>query len=697
MKRWVAVGLATAGWALMSLAASAEEGMWTFDDLPAAQVRESLGVRLDRAWLDHLRDASVRLNSGCSASLVSPEGLALTNQHCVLACAQNLSTGAEDHVAEGFMADGRDAERACPGLEAEVLLSITDVTDAVTAASSDKFGQAYVTASESALSAAESRLCRADPALRCQVVSFFGGGQFKVYKYRRYVDVRLVFAPEMAAAFFGGDGDNFNFPRFALDCAFLRLYVAGKPASTPDFLVWSTRAPRADEAVFISGNPGFTERALSVAQLESQRDVVIPVVLSQTEELRQRLIQFSAQGPEARRLAAERLFNAENLLKVVRGRKAALADRAFMTSRRQEEADLEARLALDPKLSAEIGDPWTEIAAAQKAYGRQFIVWRQLESDAGGGSVLFSAARALVRGAQERVKPSAERLPEFADSRLLLARKRLLDARPISPDMERLSLSFWLEKTREAMGAGSPATAAFLDGDRPAALARRLVSGTRLVDPAVRRTLWDGGLAAIQASRDPLIAYVRATDPLSRAAREIWEDRVLGPTQRASERLERARFALDGHGAYPDATFTLRFSYGKVAGWGEGGARIGPFTTLAGLYARAKDADPYRLAPRWRAAQTRLDPATVFDFVTTNDIIGGNSGSPVVAASGEIIGTAFDGNAASIAGDFAYDGAANRTVALSTAAITEALDKVYGRADLVRELDRGGAGTAPSR
>ncbi len=357
-----------------------------------------------------------------------------------------------------------------------------------------------------------------------------------------------------------------------------------------------------------------------------------------------------------------------------------------MAARRKEEADLKAKLAADPKLSAQVGDPWGEIERLQHAYAEQYVVWRQLESAAGGGSDLYRYARTLVRGALERPKPSSQRLPEFADSRLPLVEKTLFDPGAVEPGLEALYLEFWLSKTREYLGADSPATVMVLGRESPEDLARRLVSGSKLADPAVRRALWAGGLPAVMASNDPMIQFVMRTDPVSRAARQLWEEEVAGPIDRASERIARVRFAFFGPNIYPDATFSLRLSYGKVAGWTYKGEETAPFTTFAGLYQRATGAEPFRLSPRWEAARTKLDPAVVFNFATTNDILGGNSGSPVVDAKGQIIGDAFDGNIHSIVGDFVYNGALNRTVALSTDAITEALTKVYGRTALAKEL-----------
>ncbi|MFI4936611.1 MAG: S46 family peptidase [Caulobacterales bacterium] len=666
--------------------AAADEGMWPFDEAPLARVQQALGVSLDSHWLDHLRNASVRLTSGCSASVVSHEGLVLTNHHCIVACAQQLSDPSRDYVRDGFFADGRDEERTCPGVQAEVLVGITDVTAPIFAAGAGKFGEDFAVARSAAFADAEKEACAGDPHLRCQVISFYQGGQFKVYKYRKYADVRLVLAPEFNAAFFGGDPDNFNFPRFDLDAAFLRLYDGGKPAATPDFLAWSTAAPTAGEPVFVSGSPGTTERQLTVAQLESLRDVALPLLALQHAELRGRLIELGEEGQEMQRIAIDALFADENGYKVLQGREAALHDQDFMAARLKDETDLKARLAANPTLAAQIGDPWSEIAATQGPYARQFVVWRQLDVGAGNGSDLYRYARDLVRAAAERAKPSGQRLPEYSDSRMGLVEKTVLDPRPVAPALEKLYLEFWLSKTRELLGADAPAVTILLGKESPEGLASRLVAGSRLAEPSVRRQLWDGGMAAITSSNDPMIQFVLRTDPLSRAARQVWEEEIVGPTELASERIARARYALDGPGVYPDATFSLRLSYGKVAGWTYQGQDTQPFTTIAGLYARATGAAPFALPPRWMAAQGKLDSAIVLDFSTTNDITGGSSGSPVVNAKGQIVGTAFDGNIHSIAGDFSYDGALNRTVAVSTAAITEALDKVYGREDLVKEL-----------
>jgi hypothetical protein len=660
--------------------------MWTFDAFPAAQVNKAYGTNIDQAWLDRVRNAAVRLTGGCSASVVSPQGLVLTNHHCVIECVQDLSTPQQDFVKAGFYTKTREEERKCPGQQAEILTTIDDVTARVNAAAAGKTGQAFVRARDAEMAAIEKAACATDPTLRCQVISFYRGGQYKLYKYRKYSDVRLAFAPEFQAAFFGGDPDNFNFPRYALDSAFLRLYENGRPVATPDHLKWNAAAPKAGEPVFIAGNPGTTQRLLTQAQLATLRDLAYPYQQQQRSELRGRLIRFSEENAEHKRIALDPLFGVENSFKAVGGQHQALRDPAFFGQKVKEEQELRARLAANPQLAREIGDPWKEIADVQDDYAELYLPYWRLESGAGGGSQLFSYARALVRSAQERAKPSAERLPEYADTRLPLLEQQLFDAKPVDLPLEELYLQFWLEKSREYLTADAPETKVLLGRESPQQLADRLVAGSRLGDPAVRKQLYQGGLAAVRASKDPMIQYVLAMDDDARKLRTAWETRVTGPTDRAAERIAKARFGVYGESVYPDATFSLRLSYGKIDGWKYRGTTVPPFTYVGGLYERATGAEPFDLAPKWAAAERRVNKRTVFNISSTNDIIGGNSGSPLINARGEVIGAVFDGNIHSLGGAFGYEGDTNRSVSVSTAAITEALTDVYGQPQLVAEL-----------
>ena len=693
LKKAIAAALAfttaAATIAAVPTVASADEGMWTFDNFPIARANQATGARIDQAWLDRVQRSAVRLAGGCSASVVSPNGLVLTNHHCVVECVQNLSTTRNDLVAQGFSARTREEERACPGFQAEILQSITDVTQQIQTAAAGQTGQAFTRARDAAIAAAETQACGGDRTLRCQVISLYRGGQYKLYRYRKYSDVRLVFAPEFQAAFFGGDPDNFNFPRYALDVGFLRLYDNGRPIQTQDYLRWNANAPREGDATFVAGNPGSTSRLLTVAQLQTQRDLTQPTNLLLGSELRGRLIRFGEESAENRRVVTDTLFGLENSYKVYFGQEGALVEPTLIASKTRDETELRRRVAANRTLARQVGDPWRDVEQVQPAYRELYLPYRLLESGAGSNSTLYSYARTLVRAAQERAKPSAERLPEYGDTRLPLLEHRILDEAPVYSGIEQILLEFWLSKTREYLTADDPNVRALLGRDSPEQLSQRLVSGTRLGDPAVRRRLWEGGLAAIQASDDPMIQFALRTEGLGRTVRTQWEQRVSGPTDNAAERIARARFAVYGSNVYPDATFSLRLSYGRVAGWTSRGRTIPPFTYFRGLYERGTGQTPFDVAPRFTRAQSRLNLDTVYDFTTTNDIIGGNSGSPVINANGEVIGAAFDGNINSLGGAYFFDPAVNRTIVVSTAAITEALRTVYEQPQLVSELTGG--------
>jgi hypothetical protein len=667
-------------------AARADEGLWTFDNFPTARAKAAVGVEVTPAWLARVQAAAVRLSVGCSGSVVSGAGLTLTNDHCATDCVQAVSTHVHNYQKEGFLASTRPEERKCPQLVAEILAAVSDVTPRMQAAGAGLAGAALVAARDAEQSRIEAEACGSDPKLRCQVVALYEGGQYKLYRFHRYADVRLVFSPGDAAAFFGGDPDNFNFPRYDLDCAFLRLYEDGKPAATPDHLRFSPRRPVAGEPVFAAGNPGPTFRDETVAQLEAQRALVRPLNLAEVAELRGRMIQFGEASAANQRLIDEPLMDVENDFKVEAGRLAALDDPAFMAARRAAETDLRAKALA--QLGPSFGDPWADMARAQGALADVYVAYHQLEIGP-RSSNLFDYARDLVRAAAERQKPSADRLPGYADAQLPAMEKAVLDPVPVDRAFEQLILEFWLLKTRERLTVDDPATRLVLGAEGPEGLAARLVSTTKLTDPAVRKALWDGGAKAVAASDDPMIQFMRRIDPAARAARAAYEDRYVGPTTRAAEAIAKARFAVLGDSVYPDGTFSPRISYGTVAGWTFRGRTVAPFTDFAGLYGRATGAAPYALDPRWIAARSRLDPATIFDLATTNDIIGGNSGSPMLDAKGEVIGTFFDGNILSIGGDYGFDPAVNRAVALTALAIDAALRKVYGADALAAELAAG--------
>lgn len=680
--------LLTAAASALVLAASgaaAEEGMWTFDNFPIARANEALGTSIDQAWLDRVRLASVRL-SGCSAGFVSPEGLILTNQHCVASCVAALSTPEMNHGDTGFLPRTREEEVKCPGQVAEVLTEITDVTQRMHAAGEGLEGQAFTQARDAEAARIEQEACADDDNRRCQVISLYRGGQFKLYDFRRYDDVRLAFAPEDRASTFGGDLDNFSFPRFAIDGAFLRAYEDGRPAETPNFFRWSAEAPEAGAPVFISGNPGSTQRLLTQAQLMTLRDVVVPMDQLILSELRGRLIRFGDESEENAFIAADPLYGLENSYKRGRGRMRALADADFMARRAEAEAEFKARVAADPALAEATGDPWADLAAIQPIQAELYPTYAMLEAGAGGGSLLFSYARTLVRAAQEREKPSAERLPEYSDSRLSAVRNSLFAERPVYPSLEQERLEWWLSKTREWLTVDDPNVRALIGRDSPEALSARLVAGSTLADPAVRRTLWEGGLEAVQASDDPMIEYLLAIQEPTRAVRDRWEAEVQAPTDRASEALAAARFAAYGDEVYPDATFSLRLTYGRIEGSDVPGQRFDPFTTFAGLWDRATGAPPFDVAPQILAAKDEIDPDTVINMTASTDTIGGSSGSPAINAAGEIIGANFDSTVLTQRNAYGYDRDVNRSILVSTEGITAVLRDVYGMDRLLEEL-----------
>ncbi len=670
----------------LACSAQADEGMWTFDAFPTAKVKQVYGSAPDQAWLDHVRASAVRLTGGCSASVVSKDGLVFTNNHCVQACSQALSTDQNDYVKNGFLATDRSQERKCPGQQAEIVTSITDVTERVQTAIGSKTGEALVKARDAAIADIESQSCTDQAIERCQVVTLFGGGQYKLYRYRKYSDVRLVYAPEYQAAFFGGDPDNFNFPRYAIDGAFLRLYENNKPITAKDHLTWNPRPPKTGEVTYVVGNPGSTERLYTQAQLGFLRDVALPRTELLLSEWRGRLIGSMEGDAEKTRTGADQLFGVENSFKARYGQWQALLDPDFADKLAANEKELRVKISADPALKVKIGDPWAEIETAVQAYRSFYGSYTWLERRAGTGSELFDYARALVRAAQERTKPDAERLPEYTESRLPLLKKQITDERPIYPWLEEMDLAMWLSKTREHLTVDAPQVKRLLGKESPEELANRLVAGTKLADAAIRKALFEGGMTAIQASTDPLIQFVLKTDPEARALKERYRAEYDGPVTAAQSRLAQARFAIYGNDIYPDATFTLRISYGAVKGWTYQGTTIAPATVFGGYFERATGAQPFNLPPKLAAAEGKIDKSRVLDFVTTNDITGGNSGSPVIAADGSVIGAAFDGNIHSLGGAFGFDPVLNRTVVVSTGAIEEALTNIYPAPALLKEL-----------
>jgi hypothetical protein len=521
------------------------------------------------------------------------------------------------------------------------------------------------------------------------VVDLYHGGVYDVYKYHRYLDVRLVFAPEFAMAFFGGDPDNFNFPRYDLDMGVLRAYENGAPAKVADYFPFSNNGAQEGEMTVIVGNPGGTDRQLSIAQLETARDFDLPNRLMQLAEQRGVFERFRAESTEHSRIAESDMFGIENAFKALRGRLQALQDPAVFAVKRKQEAELRDYVNADLARKAKYGGAWDAIAKAQATYRDIALAYSFIERAQGLNSKYFGYARALVRHADERGKPNGERLREYTESALPSLQQRLASTAPVYPDFEKVKLTLSLTKLREWLGADNPLVHDVLGKESPEALADRLVDGTKLGDPSVRMALWNDTGDAVAKSDDPFIVLARAIDAPSRVIRKRMEDEVDSVVDRNSELIASARFEKYGSSVYPDATFTERFSFGEVKGWQEGEQWIKPFTDIAGAFAHATGFEPFALPQSWLDAKSKLNMQQRLDFVTTNDIIGGNSGSPVINRMGEIVGLVFDGNIESLGGDYWYDGRLNRAVAVHSGAILEALRKVYGADRLVEELEAG--------
>ncbi len=658
--------------------ARADEGMWPFHGFPFAKANETLGTKLDQAWLDRVRTATIRL-SNCTATFVSADGLILTNHHCVESCLADLSTKDQSLVEDGFIAKTREEEKRCESQIADVLTDMEEITAKVVAATAGKDEASANDVRKATLTQLEQQ-CEAQSKLKCQTVDLYEGGQYWLYKYRRYTDIRIVFAPEKNIAGFGGDPDNFQFPRWCLDMGILRAYEDGKPARPTNYLRVNFAGPKAGDPVFVSGHPGSTDRLLTLAQLKLQRDVDYPQWLMRNSELRGRVIQFAAQSPQNERISVDLLNSIENFIKVRRKMLDALHEDALLARKGAEEAALRARL------PAGSGDPWADIEKAVAIERATFVPLTYIETGAGFQGRLVNFARTLVRGAAERERPNTERFREYTDSALPRIQQQVGAAVAIYPELEELRLTMSLERMREWLGPDHELVRRLLSKESPAALARRVVTQTRLGDPAVRLALWKGGSAAVNASDDPMIALARLIEPDARVLRKQYEDQVEAPLQVASEKIAKARFAALGTSVYPDATFTLRLNWGTVQGWNEDGKPVEPFTRLSRAFERATGAEPFRIPDSWLRVKDKLDMSTPFNLSTNSDIVGGNSGSPLISAKGEIVGLMFDGNIHSISGAYWFDTEKNRAVAVHPAIIREALSKVYGADGLMKSL-----------
>jgi hypothetical protein len=611
----------------------------------------------------------------------------ITNHHVGLSCIQNVSSAENDYVKNGYYAPTRDREAACPGYEVNVLTAMQDVTAKVQGAAKAEMTDAQAREARKAATAAIENECAARTKRRCNVVSLYQGGEYQLYEYTKYTDVRLVFAPGQGIAFFGGDPDNFTFPRHDLDICLMRAYEGGQPVKPAAHLRWTQKGVSDGDLVFVSGHPGSTSRLETGARLEYLRDHALPFRLAAIDRSLAALRAYSARGEEQRRRALDQIFYSENSRKAYGGFHAALLDAKAMAAKAEEEKAMRAKVAADPALASSIGDPWAIVAAVQ-----QKVVPRAMEVRLVGfdGSQLLGVAGQIVQYVAEVRKPNEKRYEEYVDANLDSLRNTLLSPAPVYDDLEVVTLADQLQFALEKLGPDHAFVRAALAGKTPAEAAQAAVAGTKLQDPAARRALVEEGEKAVASSTDSMIVLARRLDPLVREVRGFLEDEVDAPTTRAMAKIAQARWKVLGRTVPPDATFTLRLSYGAVKGYPAEGTTVAPFTTFHGLLDRSLSHGgkaPWALPPRWQEKKAAIDGSVPLNFVTTNDTTGGNSGSPVVDRSGEFVGLVFDGNIHSLAWNYFFTEEQGRTVAVDARGIREALRSVYGADALLAELE----------
>ena len=658
--------------------AAFDEGMWLVDQFPTQLVEQKYKFKVTREFLDHLRLSSVRFNSGGSGSFVSPHGLLFTNHHVGLDCIQKLSTPEHDTVALGFEAREQKDEKACPDLEINVLLRIEDVTAKVNAAGEE--GQKR----RAAMTALEKE-CGQKSGNRCDVVTLFAGGQYALYEYKKYTDIRLVFAPEASVAAFGGDPDNFNYPRYCLDFAFFRAYEKGKPVESPNFLKWSKKGAADKELTFVTGNPGVTGRLLTVAQLELERDVTIPVTQPLRQEMIRELLAFEKRDADSKRVVQEDLESFQNSSKAFSGFLKGLQDEKLMQRKRDEERKLRASIADDPSKQAKFGTIWDEIQKVVdrrrtkfkegQAYDRPFA-----ESD------LLRLGREALRYAEEKTKPDDQRLREFSTPAMPAMEQSLYSTAPLADSLQVVKLTVALRNMSRLLGEQNDLVQQVLAGKSPAQAAAAMVVGTAVKTVDFRKQI-SGDVEKARSSEDPVLRVVRLLDGPSRQFRKDFEDNDEPVLRQAASKIAQARYAVYGANEYPDATFTFRVSYGDVRGYqNDSGAFIPWTTSFSGMYNRATGLEPFALPDRWLKSKGKLKLSTPFNFVTTNDTHGGNSGSPTVNTRGELVGILFDGNLEGLPNRYVFTDEQARSVHVASQGIVAALRSVYGAKGLIKEL-----------
>jgi hypothetical protein len=671
---------------------TADEGMWLFNAFPGAKVKAKYGFEPTQAWLDDVRLSSVRFNNGGSGSFVSADGLTFTNHHVGAECIHQLSTNGKDYMKTGFYAATPAEEARCPDLELNVLEGIEDVSDRVHAAVKPNMSAADAGQAQRAAMSTIEQECASKTGLRCDVVTLYSGERYHLYKYKKYTDVRLVFAPEFDMAFFGGDPDNFTYPRYDLDITFFRVYENNRPARLDNYFRWSGNGVKDNDLVFVSGNPGSTGRLLTMAQLEFLRDLDYPSRLESYQRRINVLQKFTGESPDNARIAQEELFGYQNAFKAITGYEAGLKDAQLMQKKQADEQKLRTLVNSRADLKAKLGDPWQQIAQAVQVNRDIYLPLTYVERRRGFNSDLAGYARDLVRVAAEKKKPNPERLREYRDSALPSLEQHLFSTAPVYKNLETATLADSLAEMQQKLGADNDAVRKALNGKTPEEAARLLISGTKLDEVPVRKQLYEGGEAAIQASTDPLIVLMREIEPQALAVRKQYDDKVDSVVRTQGADIAKARFAQGGFSEPPDATFTLRLSYGAVKGYTEAGKQIPYFTTIGGAYQHAQqhgDKPPYQLPESWMTHKSKQDLSTPLNFVSTADIIGGNSGSPAVNKAGEVVGIIFDGNLQSLPWNFMYDDRQGRAVQVDSRGIIEALRNVYGATRVVQELQSG--------
>jgi len=677
--------------------ALADEGMWLYNAFPKETVKAHYGFLPTQQWLDHVRLSSVRFNNGGSGSFVSADGLTFTNHHVGAECIQQLSKAGTDFMKTGFYARTQAEEAKCPDLELNVLTGIEDVTAKVNADVKPGMSAAEAGQAQRAAMSAIEKACATSNATRCDVVSLYSGEVYDLYKYRKYTDVRLVFAPEFDAAFFGGDPDNFTYPRYDLDITFFRIYENDKPVHLDHYLKWSKAGVKDGDLIFVSGHPGGTDRMRTVAELQFLKDVNYPVRLERYKRRIALLQKFSAESAENARIAQEDIFGLQNSQKAILGELEGLRDLSLMSRTNLAEREQEKKYMEKNPAGP---NPWDEIANAMKVEREIYNQYVFVEAMRGYYSDLAQIARLIVRAAEEKTKPNGERLREYRDSGLPSLEQELFSTAPIYKNFETVTLADSLAQMQEVLGADDAAVKASLNRKSPAEVAKELVGGTKLEDVAVRKQLYEGGKAAVDASTDPLIVLMRNVDPEARAVRKRFDDEVDAVERRDGATIARARFAQSGFNQPPDATFTLRLSYGAVKGYEENGKKIPYFTTMAGAFEHADEhgnKPPYNLSDSWMKMKSKLNLSTPLNYVSTADIIGGNSGSPTVNKSGEVVGIIFDGNIQSLVWNFFFDDRQGRAVHVDSRGIIEALRKIYDAGALADELTGASGAAAPTK